>query len=368
MPYQEGSSTDLQKNKIHSCLIGCLVAIVLAVVLLVGGYYWMAAPGPQVPTDRFAGPDSLALIHVEGLGNDPGLAALLRRLAVEQQNSEMQRESREEVRWLVKILGSRGRRDEGEKIDEALGNMPRDVTLTLESVQESNPSWVAAVNLARFPRLFRLGFWAGSFFLETEEFNGFQIMKIDPEHESAVTFVGHTLLWAEDQATLEHVLQRYLTAAQPEGDGLLAAYTIRESRWNLFGVVANRNDSLAWLAQRAFSLLWKNQADSLNRAALVRELQKIEYMQLGVDVVEENILEALLKFDCYTSKEARELREKVQLSADMLRPMWEKEGLEVRLSYRLESRSVVVHARVEGLVEMMVEKIDSAKMKVDREN
>jgi hypothetical protein len=359
MPGDNSSNSILKKQKAQNCLIGCLAVLILVVVILVAGYYWMATPGPQVPTDEFAGSDSLALLHVEGLREDPGLAMFMQRFLEELQKLQERQMDREEIPWFVRFLGSRNRTISDNQVDDALSDLPTDLTITLELIEDGDPEWVVAVNFSQFPRLMRLGFWVGSFFVETRDFNGYQIMRVDPRQRFAVTFVDHTALVAQTGNALEHVLLRQSSENSDRGTGLLRSYTIRNPRWNVYGVIANREGTLAWLLKSALSR-WIEQAEALDRNALEKELSGIDYVQVGIDVVDENTLEAEFRFDCYSNQDAIELNERINLGEMIAKPLWQNEGLEVEISQRVDSRSVTVNAEILNIIRVLTKKIEEA--------
>ena len=70
-------------RKFQGCAVGCLAVLLIVIASGIALYYWASTPGPQVETEVILGVDSLGLIHVEGLREDPGLRAMVGSLLVQ---------------------------------------------------------------------------------------------------------------------------------------------------------------------------------------------------------------------------------------------------------------------------------------------
>ena len=82
---------------------GCGTFLALGLLVVVALALWFLRPGSQVPTAAIAAPDSVGLVRVEPLAEDPGVAGALKRLAREigavQEERALQRHPERRRRW-----------------------------------------------------------------------------------------------------------------------------------------------------------------------------------------------------------------------------------------------------------------------------
>ncbi len=298
-------STLPKSSRWRNWAIGCGTIFALVVLVSVLTFYWAVTPGPQVPSGSFLGSQTIGVAHLQDLRGDPAVQAMtgailrsmhdLRREQVEQSETPFF------LRWLV---GRQGEINESQ-IDDALRDSPRDATVQLESVAGfTDPQILSVVNLSRYPRALRFAYQIGSWVQGSELVAGYPVLKMGSAEPSAVAFVEDTLLWGQRPEVLQLALERRRDVAPGEiSSRVLATFANRQERWNLFGTLENRQNSLAWVVDK-FRERWPQIPE---RPQLDELLSRINQVDFGLDVADEDSLEGFLDLVCGSPREAEEI-------------------------------------------------------------
>lgn len=310
------------------CAIGCGVVAVLGFLAIGGGFWWLVSPGEQVETGRVVGGESVGVIHVTGLDDDPGTRALLTRAVVEMQRaSDRQRatEMPEQLRWIQEM----GRAQSGGASGLEMW-IPREVTVAIEPGEDGEPAFVVALNLSMFPRLIRtmvrqIARTADAGGPLRESHRGYE-MEVFPEG-GALAFADSTLLFASRAEALRRALDRLEDGAEP---GPMAALleAAGSDRWDVHGALLDHDgslgDSLAEMLPRparpataAEPAPGALEAPERAAGATVGVVESppaagddppapaVERATFGLDVVTADRIEAEIRLDCASEAGAR---------------------------------------------------------------
>jgi len=291
--------------KVRGCALGCLAVAVLGILASVGLYFWAATPGPQVPSDRFVGSETVGIAHLQGLQEDPAVQAMVRQILQEMQALHQETLDRTEAPQLLKWLGGMQRRSDDRDVRKALRDAPHDLTVNLELVPGlDEPQWIVIGNLSRFPRAIRLAYQFASFMQDSETVRGVRILQLSHEDPSWAAFIEDTLLFSENQAAIRQVIERGIVSEQLQpSSAAVAALATRQERWNIFGSLENRGDSFAWVLRR-LAEKWPKTPTAEQLGALLDRVVRIDF---GLDAVDEDTLEGFVDLICHTPEQATEL-------------------------------------------------------------
>jgi hypothetical protein len=351
-----GFAGPLANKKVQGCAVGCAAVLLIGILAVVGLYYWAVTPGTQVATDFILGADSLALMHVEGLQDDPGLSSMVMMLITELQTMQRARAQDTDIPWFVKMWMNRQREVGQKDVEKALRDVPRDMTVTVESVPEQEePRFVGAVNLSRFPRMLQTAFWITSLFEETEVVDGFRLLSLDEGKAGVVTFIEQTLLWGQDSDALSHVLGRRTAALDDPSAHILRAYNSRDNRWDLYGVVENREEVLTWLISQ---WLKRDGNAEVDLDALNKELSGVVGAHFGVDVVDRDSIEGRLEVECTGESEATRYLEFLQSGVEEFLAEQDAADLEVTTAVEQDQNVLVVDLTISNIVDVVSRKLN----------
>ncbi len=273
------------KQPLWGCGIGCGALVLIVIVGSIGLYFWAVNPGSQIPTQRVLGPESLGFLRIDRISHDEGFQALATDFLLELQDHELQRSGRElpfVLGWLQQVQRSTPQ----EVVADLKRDLPTDITVSVEfSPETGRPAVAAAVNLSRYPRLFRVIYYWGKEYVASN-LDG----DLEGLEDASLEFVENTAIWAQDKETLRIVLER---ARKP---GLTASGSTRimdllasgDERWDVYLAVEDREGLMELI-----STLVADRPEEFplelpeGFADLIRSL---ETFWLGVDVVSRELV------------------------------------------------------------------------------
>ncbi len=221
-------------------LIGCGIGCgVLFLTVLFGGTFgtlWLFSTPEQAATDAIVGADSLAVVRLHELADDPGTQALLDKLL--ERLDEVNRQQQEEnlppsMRWLSDLQSQQ--RSTAKDMNPII---PREMTIVFERDpgDEDTPRFVVAANPRMMVRLFKttLGLVGrlGDGEQISSEYRGHEVYHFGGD-EGALAFVRGTVLFSDSRAVLETAIDRLETPAA--GPHLLGDGVVPEGDWDLEG-------------------------------------------------------------------------------------------------------------------------------------
>jgi hypothetical protein len=344
-------------RKFQGCTVGCLVVLLIVIVSGIALYYWASTPGPQMETEVILGVDSLGLVHVEGLKEDPGLRAMVGSLLVEIQELRTRKLQLEQVPWVLKVLTSWQRSIDPDDIDDSLRDLPRDVTVSLEAVAgKQEPQLVAAVNLSRFPRVLRLIFSLSGFGSDGAQIGDHPVYRLSSSG-NMLAFVDSTVMWGQSLEVLRKVLNRDLATPGTGINELLDAYRSRDSQWDIFGVILNRQGSLAWVLER-----WRpgGPAGSAIRNELESQRSDIERISLGIDVVDEDSIEGEVTLHYVSEAAAQGYFESAERAKLLPTPLRESDSLDIQQKVSRRGREILINLKASNIQAALIQKLEDA--------
>ena len=285
--------------------IGCLSLGVLLVVLIGVVAWWAITPGPQEPPPAFIGDDTLAVVATSSPGSDEGLNALMMQTISEFHRATWERMPEDEVPFFFRFIrGMQRRQIESGRAERKLAtSMPRDIALLVVRRPDDAPTWLAVVNLAKGPRIYRLLF---NFMakrapdIEAISHRGETIVRLPDA--PAFCFADSTFLAAEDVEVLKRAIDRHREPA-PDGTDLARRVGAMSSDWDIFGILDNTSGELSEDVRNAALFLERRGADGFPIDLGDRELadpaspdrwREVVEMELGVDVVDASTMEIVL--------------------------------------------------------------------------
>jgi len=285
--------------------IGCFSLGVLLVVLIGVVAWWAITPGPQEPPPAFIGDDTVAVVATSSPGNDEGLNALMMQTVSEFHRATWERMPQDEVPFFFRFVrGMQRRQIESGRAERKLAtSMPRDMALLVVRRPDDAPTWLAVLNLARGPRIYRLLF---NFMakrapdIEAISHRGETIVRFPDA--PAFCFVDSTFLAAEDVEVLKRAIDRHREPA-PDGTDFARRVGAMSSDWDIFGILDNTSGELSEDVRDAALFLERRGADGFPIDLGDRELadpaspdrwREVVEMELGVDVVDASTMEVAL--------------------------------------------------------------------------
>jgi hypothetical protein len=344
-------------RKFQGCAVGCLTALLVVIASGIALYYWASTPGPQMETDLILGADSLGLIHVEGLKEDPGLGAMVGSLLIEIQELRTRKLQSEQVPWMLKVLTLWQGSIDPDDIDDSMRDLPRDLTVSLETVAgKQEPQLVAAVNLSRFPRVLRLMFSLSGFGGKGGHIGGNPVHQLN-SRGNMLAFVDSTVMWGQSLEVLRKVLNRDLSSPGTGINEVLDAYRSRDSQWDIYGVILNRQGSLAWVLER-----WSRggTAGSAIRTELESQLSDIEQIRLGIDVVDEDSIKGEVSLQYASEKAAQSYLDSAERTELLPTPLQESDSLDVQQRVSRRGNIILINLEASNIQAALIEKLDEA--------
>ena len=354
MDMNTGETPPSRSSRWRSYAVGCVAILALGILFSILLFYWAVTPGPQVPSASFLGPETLGVAHLQGLRGDPAVQAMtgaILRALNELQKGQLEESGAPAIfRWLAQ---SQGEIDD-KRIDQALRDAPRDATVQLEFVPGSfEPEVVAVVNLNRYPRALRLAYQVASWVQGSETVAGRRVLGLGSTDSGFVVFVEDTLLWGQRPEVLRFAMERRPASdAESVSSNVLATFSSRQERWNFFGTVENRQDSLAWMADKLRSR-WPKIPP---RPQLDETLSRVSQVDFGMDVADQDSLDGFLDLVCGSPEQAEEI-------AGLLGAIVQLSGPDPHFSLEIESHEerVRVFLHFRNFVRFVVNSIQSAE-------
>ncbi len=236
-------------------------------------------------------------------------------------------------------------------------DLPRDVTISLEAVSgKSEPQVVSAVNLSRFPRLLRLIFNLSGFGTEVASADGHPLYRLNSGGNTLV-FVDSTIMLGQSVEALRKVLQR-----DPETPGtgineLLDAYRSRDSQWDIYGVILNKEGSLGWLLQRGSS---SGNSSLTIRNELESQLSDIKRISLGIDVVDKDSIRGEVSIQYSNEAAAQKHLEAIQSNDLLPSPLQESEGLDTQQTAHRRGSEILIELKARNIQAALIQKLEEA--------
>ncbi|MFH1438037.1 MAG: hypothetical protein ABIJ56_20175 [Pseudomonadota bacterium] len=234
--------------------LGIAGIMLISLLAVCGVFYWLFAPGSQVPTIGVAGPESEAVFCFENSEGDQGLSSMISKLLLEMQRAQhnIQREQMpESFRFLLDL-----QHRQNQKSMQSLGMyIPRDVTVTVERVpgDELRHNFVA-FNPSMFTGMVKLIFKSipslapvGEIKVLEHKGRQYTVMK----DGSSIAFVGGTIVWATEGEYMPLALDRIDAASgsSPKLPAELREFAALDAPWDFFGMIDDSNDLLAAIAE-----------------------------------------------------------------------------------------------------------------------
>lgn len=278
-----------KKNPLLTCGIGCGAFVIVVAVALTGLYFWAVSPGPQIPTERVLGPESLAYLRIDHLSHDEGFQSLTADILLAMQEEQIER-SREELPAALAWLNRFQRSSPQEVVADLKRDLPTDITVTVESPPGAQePAFAAAVNLSRYPRLIRLFFtWIAEDFANRirEEFPG-----------AGLEFVENTAVWAQTPEVMTVVMDRAKGSVSARGASteILRLLQTGSERWDIHAAAENREGLMLHLQQWLGKLPEDFPLQFPAETAVL--LPSARTVQLGTDIVSRELIRIELEVE-----------------------------------------------------------------------
>ena len=189
--------------KIPGCLLGCALAVGLAVLAVVVAAWWFLGPGTQRPTEAAVGPASTGALQVRDLGADPGAREALEEVVreVRRRAPASAQQKRELPAWLP-VSDSAATAGAIAKV------LPREGTLSFERVAgRDEPAAVLVLNLRGFTRPLRMMLDRGD--AASERYRGVAVVAADGG-DALFAMVDGTLVMTDDRGALHAAVDRLL--------------------------------------------------------------------------------------------------------------------------------------------------------------
>jgi hypothetical protein len=277
--------------------VGCFSLVVLVIVLFAVLAWWAITPGTQEAPPAFIGEDTVAVIATSDPGKDEGLNALMVQSISEFHRATWERIPENEVPFFFPFIRGMQRRqiESGRAGRELASSMPRDVAVLVVRRPDDDPTWLAVVNLAKGPRIYRLALnWMAKRASEVEAIaHGGETIIVLPDPDlPAICFLESTFLAAPDVEVLKRAIDRQKDP-DPDGPELARRVGAMSGDWDIFGILDNHSGELSEGVRNA--ALYLEQPESFPVDLGDRELADpaapdrwgdVVEMKLGIDVVD----------------------------------------------------------------------------------
>lgn len=320
------------------CAVGCGILVVIGILAAAGGAYWFFSPGEQVATDAIAGDDSLAMVHMTELADDPGAQALLTKVLVrfdEISRRQQQENLPESMRWISNLP-----RQSPSSRDLAM-YIPKEVTLTLErSDHGGRPDFVVAANLRTMVRpikagLALIGRGEGDPNFHSQH-RGHDVYHM--EHNAFVGFVENTLLFSDAAPALERAIDRIVAGGEAPAPvrPLRVKLSTPQGDWDASGVLSNEDGLLAQLLR------------DLEPGMVPDKAEQLEF-SFGLDLVSADEATGQTVLACADTQQALAWLMELDRRSERLIEEAARYGLELDIDSRVEGRQVVSELRLTGI-------------------
>ncbi|MCP3960004.1 MAG: hypothetical protein GY719_19340 [bacterium] len=329
------------------CGIGCAGLILVSVLGLAFGTMWLFTPGEQLATDVIVNEESLGVIRMHELAEDPGTQELLTQvlLRVDEANRKRQREELpESMRWLSDLQG-------GQSNPAGLNMLiPKEMTIAYEESEDGDGvDYVVALNPRTMVRMFKSMFSLMSSADDTEEvradYRGHDVYRF--EENAHLGFVDSTVVFASSRRAMERAVDRIEVGDVTPAQTLTSS--IPEGEWDVEGTVGNETGLLDALLEGDAEI----GEDGKSPEAPVADEDLA--MSFGLDVVSADQITGLTVLVC----EDRAAAERwLPVIEERYRTMAEKateKGLRIETETRAEQNRVVTQVRLQGVEQMLVE-------------
>ena len=330
------------------CGIGCAALILVAVLGVAFGTMWFFTPGQQVTTDVIAGEDSLGVVRLYELAEDPGTQALISGVLerIDAAGREHQREQLPpSLRWISDM--------QAQQSNAASLNMliPKEMTIVYEESEDgSDVDFVAAANPRTMVRFFKtmIGWISRSEDGKARaDYAGHEAYVMDPNAHLA--FVESTVLFASSRHALERAIDRIETgteAGAPPSFELAA--TIPDGDWDVEGVADNQTGLIESL------LLDVAPDDETAEAPSVLAGGDLR-LGFGFDVVSAGEVVGRTVLECDDRQATERWRQILEERFQDLREEAAERGLEMEAITRADGRRVITELRLLGLEQALAE-------------
>jgi hypothetical protein len=346
--------------------IGCFSLGVLAIVLLGVVAWWAITPGPQEPPPAFIGDDTVAVVATSSPGSDEGLNALMMQTISEFHRATWERMPEDEAPFFFRFVRGMQRRqiESGRAERKLAASMPRDIALLVVRRPDDAPTWLAVVNLAKGPRIYRLlfNFMAKrSGEIEAVTHRGETIVRLPDA--PAFCFVDSTFLAADDVEVLKRAIDRQ---REPDADGTDLARRVgaMSSDWDIFGILDNTSGELSEEVRDAALFLERSGEDGFPTDLGDRELvepaspdrwREVVEMELGIDVVDASTMKVVLDIAFDDSDAAVAMVPRLERMLESWAEAVEPSSLDVSSRIEQNGSTVRVIVDLQGVDEALVE-------------
>ncbi len=323
------------------CALGCGGLIIIGVLLMVGGFFWISSTGTQYPTEIALTERAVAYFRMENRDEDEGVTQFLSALYGDAQELRREQQLQEVPTWLQDLMEA----NETRQAEQIAAYLPTEVTLSIEDVGDaSEPSIIVAVNFPRFARLFRLVIFrvaAGGMQERYGDFEYLDFNTLEPQSRGGViSFVGETFVFASRVESMLRTLDRAgSNAGNAPSNELGQAFEQLDDRWDFFGVIDNQR---GWLEGRD----WFDR-DSPNQPRV--DLSGVRICSLGFDLLSDDSLAGRLDFDCRSSQAAERLEQELRAYMDHEIAEARSENLTLDGQFSRDGRRVTLDLRLDGL-------------------
>ncbi len=332
------------------CGIGCAALILLAVLGVAFGSMWFLTPGEQLATDVVAGDDSLGVIRLHELADDPGtqqlLSGIIRR--INEAGREQQREELPpSLRWISDMQNAQA--------DPSGINMmiPKEMTIAYEQAEDGESvDYVVAANPRTMVRMFKTMFGLISRGEESadmrSDYRGHAVYKL--EETAHLAFVRSTVLFASSRRAMERAIDRVEAgdAGSGAGSGDLQA-SVPAGEWDVEGALGNEMGLVE-------NLLLDLAPPADPEAAGGDELPIAGgdlTLGFGLDVVSGDEVTGRAVLECSDRESAERWRAALERRYRTVRDRAAARGLGIELTPRVDGARVVTELRLSGVEEVV---------------
>lgn len=342
------------------CGVGCAALALIAVGAGIYGLWWVFSPGKQVATDIAIAPDTVAVVSFSGGDKSQGLAELLGVLMSEA--TEAARRQRPVA--LPKPLRFFEELSQAQPSQSAIGvqmMLPREATLAFVPGDGGRLHSIMAANFQTFLRPLRALMVRSARGSKADghinHHGNFDILGL--RNGGVVSFVGGTLVWADDEALLDATLDRATITSRPLPAIVdLSTLDALRRRYLVACVVDNRTGLLAHLTEP-----WSNASDvSTERDTRDVEdlLPQVQRLTLGLRLPSSDRAEAELTLSLPGDTAVRELQSALQAELDAARTAAGRHKLALDWTTTPGDGRLEAKITVTGLVELARRSADHA--------
>lgn len=341
MDAQPPSKRSWLEKLLFGCALGCGGLLITFLIAASIGTYWFITPGEQVATANIVGEESVGLVRITELADDPGIEALLGNVLerVDQLNRrQQQRTLPESMQWITQFQRTA-------KASDFHKFLPKDATLILEQAStgeagDSEPELVLAANFRTMVRplkalLSLINRSEGQANLSSE-YRGHDIHHFSAD--GIASFVGSTLLIASSEAALHKAIDRVEGAAPSSANRF--SQEVPAGHWDADGVIDDNGAALVLLSK----LLGD---ENLELPPGSSELD----LRFGFDVVSADEIEARAFLDCADADQASAWLAELEGRIPALQEQASERGLTLNTEIEVQGSRVIADVHILGLKE-----------------